>query len=257
MQRFSRSLIAVIVLILVAGVALPAEEALPPAQKIIDDYVDAIGGRKLLKKQESFEVVGTFSIPAAGLTGELKIYSKAPNMNLVRIELPGMGQIQEGFDGKVAWATDPTQGPMVKDGKAAEQALFRSDFYAALHEEGRYKSMETVEQVEFEGRDCYKVRLVTSGDDEVFEYYDLETKFMVGTDMSAETPMGAVDITAVMEEYKAFGGLSLPTKITQKMVGMAQVMTIVEVQANTLDSTVFELPAAIKALSEPAPEAAK
>ena len=258
MQRFSRRLIAAVAMILVAGISVPADDgALPSARKIIDDYIEAVGGRKLIKKQQSAEATGTFSIPAAGLSGALKIYTHAPNMNLLQIEIPGLGQIQEGFNGSVAWALDPTQGPMLKQGKAAEQAAFGADVYAALHEDDRYKSMETVEQVEFAGRGCYKVHLLTAGGDEVFEYYDVETKFMIGTEMTAATPMGDVKVISVMEDYKVFDGLSTPTKLTQKMAGMEQVISITEVIPNAVDKAVFELPTAIKALIEPAPAAAE
>jgi hypothetical protein len=120
-------------------------EALPEARAIIDKYIDAVGGEKAIKKIKSMEMTGELKIPAAGINGSLKIQAMAPNKMLVTSEIPGMGMIREGYDGTIAWSVDPNMGPRVKDGEELAQAEFQSDFYGTLHDDSRFKSMETVE----------------------------------------------------------------------------------------------------------------
>ena len=51
-----------------------------------------------------------------------------------------------------------------------------------------------------------------------------------------------------MADYKKFGDLMHPTTIRQKMMGIEQVMTLTSIEYDVVDPSVFEMPAAVKAL---------
>lgn len=225
-----------------------AEQKLPSAREVIDRYVEAIGGAEALRQPKSLQMTGEFTVPAAGLEGKLEIRSMPPDLMLVEVEIPGLGLTREGFDGEVAWSIDPMQGPRLKQGAELEQAAYQADFYAALHEEERYESMETVGRVEFDGRECYKLELVTANGDEMVEYYDIETGLHVGTEMQVETPMGPAKVVQTMGDYEAFGDLRFPTETTVSVGPMKQMLTITDVERDSVDRTAFELPDEIRAL---------
>ena len=136
--------------------------ALPTARSIIDRHILAVGGRAAILARSSSHAVGTVSIPSAGMTGSVDVFTAKPDKSLLRITLGGIGSIEEGFDGKVGWSLSPMTGPTLVQGKELEQKRFDSDFLADLHSDGRYESMTTMEKTEFEGRSCYKLRLVPS-----------------------------------------------------------------------------------------------
>jgi hypothetical protein len=232
----------------VAQEAAPTADTVPEAREVIDRYVKAIGGKKAVLEPKSLAMSGEFSVPAAGMSGTLRIQTMAPNKMLTEVEIPGLGLIREGFDGDVAWSIDPTMGPRVKEGSELSQTAYQSDFYGALHAEDRYKSMETTGQVEFDGKQCYKLELVTANGDEVVEYYDVDSGLMVGTEMTVESPMGPMQVKQTVGGYEKFGKLSLPTETTVSIGPMQQVLTITDVEHDSVDPAAFELPAEIKAL---------
>ena len=78
------------------------------------------------------------TVTGSGITGALDIYGAAPNKSLVKINLGGIGEIVEGFDGTYGWACQPMTGPMLKQGKELEEKKFDADFYSDLHQPGRY-----------------------------------------------------------------------------------------------------------------------
>jgi hypothetical protein len=238
--------------LMVAVATLPALAGdLPSADKVIAKYVKAIGGEKAFKKFDSRTITGTMSMPAAGISGGIKVSTMAPNLMLVEVEIPGVGTIREGFDGKVGWSTDPMSGPQLKSGKQLQQATDQARYDGALYPAALYKTREVVEQTEFNGRQAYKVRLVSANDIESFVYFDVENGRQLGGQQSQETPMGALPVTATVSDYKEFDGVMMPTRIEQDL-GPAgkQILEFTSVTGGDVDPKVFELPAEIRALVE-------
>ncbi|HRH46284.1 MAG TPA: hypothetical protein PKY82_31860, partial [Pyrinomonadaceae bacterium] len=102
---------------------------LPSAQDIFKKYSDSIGGKENYFKLTSRIYKGTIEIPAMNITGTFEMLFKAPNMNLVSINLGGFGNNLNGFDGTIGWAKDEIQGLRTKSGAELEQAKLTSDFY--------------------------------------------------------------------------------------------------------------------------------
>jgi hypothetical protein len=228
---------------------LPAQRpALPPARSIIDRHIEAIGGRKAILAHTSSHAAGTMSVAGSGITGVLDIYGAKPDKSLVKINLGGIGDVLEGFDGIHGWSLSPLTGPMLTQGKELEEKKFDADFYSDLHEEGRYTSMKTVERITFEGRPCYKVSLIRKNGGEDFDFYDVETGLKAGALGTRESQMGPMTVTQVHSDYKKFGGLLVATTLKQAAMGVEQVLTITAIDFDNVPPTTFEPPAQIKAL---------
>ncbi len=231
-----------------AAPAAATTAALPAPQVIVDKYVKAIGGRDALLKRSSMKSTGTFEMPAAGIKADVETYAMRPNLMFVKINIPGMGEVMQGFDGTTAWAMDPNSGPRVLTGKELSQTVQRADFNADLHDTSSYSAMHTVEKTEFEGRPAYKLHLVRKGGDESFEYFDTETGLILGSTQSMESQMGAITSTMVRQDYKEFGGLLMPMTVVQRMNGAEIVLRTTTVEFDTVKPEVFALPPQIKAL---------
>jgi hypothetical protein len=235
--------------------AIPAKAAesagkLLAAREVIDKYVKAIGGREVLLKHNSQHAKGKFEVLAQGLSGDLEVWALKPNKLLIRIDIPGFGTMQSGFDGETGWSIDPAMGPKILAGKELDQLRFEADFLAPLHEEKNFKSMETVETTSFEGRECHKLKLVRLSGDEVYEYFDTKSSLLHATTMNQESPMGAMKVVSIAAEYKAFGGMQIATKTIQRMMGMQQTMQINTVDFEPVSEKTFELPEKIKVLKK-------
>ncbi|MEO8076844.1 MAG: hypothetical protein ABI818_10970 [Acidobacteriota bacterium] len=222
---------------------------MPSARSIIDRHVAAVGGRQAILSHSSSHAVGTMTIPGSGISGALDIYSAKPNKSLTKINLGGIGEMLEGFDGTVGWGVNPVTGAMLAQGKELEERMFDAAFYSDLQENGRYASMKTVEKTTFEGRPCYKLSLVKKDGSEDFDYYDVETGLKAGATATREMQqMGPAVVTQIHSEYKKFGGVLVPTVMKQSAMGVQQVITITSVEFDNVPPAAFEPPAQIKAL---------
>jgi hypothetical protein len=228
--------------------AAATDATLPSARSILDRHLEAIGGREAVLSHSSTAARGTLSMPAAGMTGTLEIYAAKPNKSFLKISLGGVGFVTEGFDGTHGWAESPMTGPMLLEGKQLEEKRFDSEFHSELKPENRYSSMVTLEKTQFEGRACYKVRLVRVTGGEDIEFYDVATGLKAGSITTRETQMGTVTGTTMEGDYRRFGKLLQPTVVKSQISGIEQVMTITAVEYDSVPASVFAMPAGIKAL---------
>jgi hypothetical protein len=230
------------------SVKAPAVSELPAARTIIDRHIKAIGGREAILAQTSTHATGVVSLPAAGITGTLEAFHAKPNKFLQRIKLPGIGDIEEGFDGTVGWSLSPLTGPTLLDGKLLEERAFDADFYEDLKAPDRYQSITTMEKTTFGERPVYKIRLLKRNGAEDFEFYDVETGLKVGTMVTRDSPMGPIQSTAVVSDYKKFGALLQPTTMKQSAMRVDMTMTISSLDYDKVDPATFAPPQQIKAL---------
>jgi hypothetical protein len=230
----------------------PAERAaaanLPAAREILDRHVKAIGGRQAVLSHSSSRATGKVELPSVGLTGDLELFGAKPNKSLIRFVLAGVGEIQEGFNGTVGWSMSALTGPTLLDGKQLEDRRFDSDFYSELRTEDQYASLTTIEQTTFDGRPCYKLRLVRKAGGEDFEFYDVQTGLRAGRISTRDMQMGTITGTTIESDYRKFGNTLVATKVKQTAMGVETVMTLTTVEFDNVKDTVFDPPAAIKAL---------
>jgi hypothetical protein len=227
--------------------AAPASQ-LPSGSSVLERYLTAIGGRDALLSHRSVHASGTLSMPAAGLTGTLDIYGAVPNRTLLKVSFPGVGDVFEGFDGTHAWTLSAMSGPMLLEGKALAEKKFDSEFNSELRSDSRYQSVTTLEEVDFEGRRCYKVQLARKTGGEDIEFYDVATGLRAGRIATRETLLGPVTTTMAVTDYKRFGNLVQPTTVRTQGGGVVQVIRISWTEYDRVPASIFELPPPIMAL---------
>lgn len=227
--------------------ATPLRAQLPDAASIIAKYNAAVGGDAMLK-HKSAHSVGTFELPTAGMAGNLDVYRTTPNRSLVRVTIPGMGEIMKGYDGTTAWSLNPMEGARLISGKEADQQIEEGDVAASLRGARFFSSMETVEKTTMGGTDCYKIKLVWKTGRTTYDCYGVDNGLLVGSMITQDTPQGPVDVTTTVSEYKQFGDVTVPTKIKQSVMGQEIVMTITSMEFDKVDDAVFVTPAAVQAL---------
>lgn len=230
-----------------APAAQPAT-ALPSPQQLIAQHIEAAGGEAAIRRYTSSRAVGQLSIPAQGITGDVEVFNQAPNKFLLRVEVPGFGTVAAGYDGEVGWSHNPALGPMVLEGRMLDQMREQSDYYGLLSRDEYAASMTTLERTEFEGRPCYAVQVTTKWGEQYVEYYDAETGLMAGGVRDQESPMGAMETTTILRNYRDFGGVFAPAEMVQRTMNIDQIVTITEVEYDAVDPAVFELPPEIQAL---------
>ena len=230
----------------------PAKEApkeLPTARAVIDRYIELAGGKDAFLKHESILIKGKTEVAGKDLGGSMMLASKKPNKMALTVDLAGIA-IRTGFDGNIGWQANPLTGPSLMEGGELRDVSRQADFFSVLHDDKGYKSMENLGVTEFEGEDCYKLKLVFSDGGEVTEYYSVKSGLQKGFVGSQESSLGTITATSINEEHKKFGDLLLPSRVTQKMAGagLSQTMVVQSVEFDTVPDSMFEPPAEIKAL---------
>ncbi|HYW51862.1 MAG TPA: hypothetical protein VE861_14700 [Gemmatimonadaceae bacterium] len=239
----SRSAIrrAVLTAALVFPVALVAQK--PTAQSLFDKHAAAVGGVAAFKAATSRTESGTADITFAGVSAGYERKTSAGKM-LMTIDVAGFGQVLQGFDGTVAWAMDPQSGARKMDATTTADAASGTTLTAGLWEAGSYKSAEVLDGIDFEGAKVWPVKITTNSGRERTVYYDQATGLKAGELIKAEGGEQKV----VYADYKPFGAIKVPTKVTQGTPNGDIVLNITALKFDPIDATVFALPDAVKSL---------
>lgn len=215
----------------------------PTAQSLFDKHAAAVGGVAAFKAATSRTEVGTADITFAGVSAGYE-RKTVPGKMLMTIDIAGFGQIVQGFDGTVAWAVDPQQGARKMDPATAADAASSTTPTAGLWEAGSYTSAEVLDAADFAGKKAWPVKIVGKTGRTRTVYYDQTTGLKLGEVIQAEA--GEQKIT--YEDYKPFGALKIPTKVTQGTPNGDIVLNITALKFDPLDASVFALPDAVKSL---------
>jgi outer membrane lipoprotein-sorting protein len=255
-RRYARGLVRPVLLL--SGFALSwssgafaqqaAQTALPAARDIITKYVEATGGASAFKSISSMRAKGTFTITGQQMSGELEMMAARPNKLLTRIAITGIGPVEEGYDGKIGWSIDPFRGPALITGRGLDERADEAWFDAPLHGGDQVKEMTVLGKEEFDGRQVYRVKVVSLRGTEQFELFDEKTGLQAGVEATRETPLGIIPTTTMFRDFQRFGQLTFPATVVQRIMGQEQVFTFTIYEFNTLPPSTFELPPAIKAL---------
>ena len=228
-----------------------AQEDLPSAEDVIAKYVETTGGIDKYKAIKSLHQQGTMSIPMAGVEGKIEIKLVTPNKLAINVDLGGAGNETSGSDGETVWSNSTMTGSRILSGKEAEQALLEADIRRIYDPASVYKSLETIGTEEVDNEKCYKLKVVRNSGDEQFEYYSVDSGLQKKTEMTAQTPMGPINLEVSVSDYKEVDGIMFPHKMTQTFVdqGMTMEMKMDKIALNPeFDDKTFALPESIQKL---------
>ena len=247
--RSRLALVMVAALVAAPHSASAQEKAQAEAEAILKRAVEAVGGEEVIKKHRSTLSKGKFVIATQGLEGSLEIRAAAPNRFLLLIELPGVGKIENGFDGKTGWAADPINGPRLIQGKELDELKTQSDYDSDLFKLGDYKEIKNLGVVDFEGEKCHKLEMTRKENDKTeTRFFSVDSGLPAGVITKSETPMGELDITVVTGDYKEFDGHKIATNVDTRVGPISQTFILETIEFNTLKDSDFEPSDQIKAL---------
>jgi hypothetical protein len=230
--------------------AVAAQEAPPPAEQVIERYVQAIGGRDRVLGAGSTHTTGTLEIPAAGMTGTIEMKVAGPQAMVTRVSITGFGEQNIGVLDGVAWSIDPMQGPRLMEGRELAAILETSHPGVALRDAEHFSSRESIGFSEYNGQRCVEVRFVYNSGREATDCFSVESGLLIGTRTRMESAMGSMETTQEMREHKEFAGITSATHVIQYVSGIEQHTRLATIEYGTVERSAIEMPAQIKALLE-------
>lgn len=209
-------------------------------------FIETIGGEAAIRQAPARRLRGTVEMPGQGISGTMEVIAAPPDRMATRVEFPGIGVIRSGHDGETAWMIHPAVGPTIMEGRTREQYLQGADFFYPLGQERWTESMRTVEELEFDGRRCYKVRVTTTGGEEYFILFDAETGLQAGSIRTYHSPAGSSETTTVRKAYGEVGGVLVPVRMENRSPQGTQIVEFTELETLEPDPEAFRPPEEVR-----------
>ncbi|MBB4635602.1 DUF4412 domain-containing protein [Longimicrobium terrae] len=224
-------------------------QALPTAQQVVARYVQAIGGLQALSSQQYRHMTAEMSMPAAGITINMDAYqARQGNKFVVKMEIPGMGNMGMGYDGQTAWSSNPMSGPKLLEGKELAEALRQYDFESNMNFARMYQAMETVGRDTLNGESCVQVRMTTQSGDQVMNCFADDDGMLIAASVNATTEAGTMQSDILFSDYRDFGGIKMPATTRMSAMGQQMEIHVKSISTEPIDASMFALPAEIAAL---------
>jgi len=217
------------------------KKALPDgltAERIVENYLAAIGGREKLEALNDVEIDMKMSMQ--GMSIDAKMYQKSPDKYKMTISMGGSVLSDTRFDGKVGRMSG-MQGEQVLEGKQLENLQAQSQFMRELKYEelGYTLQLKSIELVN--GKETYMVEVSHPGSGTGYDYYDTETGLRLREDKIEVTPDGEMVQTTHLSDYKDVDGILYPHKL-DLAIGPQQISATIDViKLNTgIDDSMFQ-----------------
>lgn len=218
---------------------------LPNGKDLFAQHVKAIGGKDAILKQTNRMMEGIMELPQMGAKASIIIKRWPPNKLYVRIEEPGSaGAFEAGNDGTIGWIKPAGRDAIKLEGDQLKAQQNDAEFYSDTTYEKRFETFETIERTTYADRDAYKVHVVSKDKQSSWVYFDAENHLRLGSEIEGKAPTGETYITTItIGDYKEFGGVLFPMKMTMTQNNLQRVITFTKIQVDVPDMPPIEAPA--------------
>ncbi|MBI2417469.1 MAG: insulinase family protein [Ignavibacteriales bacterium] len=195
-------------------------------EKVIDDYITAVGGKENLYKVKDRTTVSTGTIQGMQLSST--VYQKAPNKFLAKISVSGMEQVVL-FDG-VKGEQRSVMGNNEMTGAELEEIAFISDFTAMTRLKDFGVTAKLTGMQKINGKDAYRIELKLPKGSTLVEFYDAESHLKVRQERSLSTPNGTFTQQTDYLDYKDNNGVKYAFTMVQSVAGRS-----IELKTSSMD----------------------
>lgn len=229
-----------IAFILLNGCATAGKPEPLTAQGLFERFVSTAYGEEGMAAHSSITSSGTLIIENFGMEAPIVTRQMAPDFFLFTTEL--MGPMTQGCRAELCWTQQPGQSPALAQGGQLELMLQQADFHQWENMAKHYTELEVVPQDNENSMSYHKVRALRANGVEDFYYFSKESGLLIGSQLTADTPMGTMKMTNRMNNYQEFGSILLPVETIQES-SMATVRVVLDdVSFEPLTEADFPLP---------------
>jgi len=218
--------------IVVTGKGSEVVDALVPAgvtaQTVIDNYINAIGGKdKLMNVTTLVQEMGA-TLQGMSLTTTLK--QKSPNMMSNDVSMAGMGSVfKQVFDGEKGYMAQQGQKRDMPAEMLAEMKS-RKGLFAELNYDSSKLELTGIESVD--GKDAYVV-VVTGDSGKTKNYYDVASGLKVKKSDTAKDSNGQEVVQeTTYGDYKEVDGIKFPHQMVAPAAGQKIEFITISVKVN-------------------------
>ncbi len=232
-------LIVFLTLILTVG-SLSAQKADPKADKVIEKFIQAVGGREKLAQVQ--EIYQKLSMKMNGMEIQMESLQSKKGRGFAKMNMMGMEMVAYAYkDGKgYTMNQDMTYSELDKE-KLDEIASKNQSFFQGLDNYKQY-DRKYLGKEELDGK-TYEAVEMKMGDQPTVFYFDPKTHLLVAEKVHSDKT--DADIITYFKDYKEYNGILFPTKMEAHVNGnVTQSIEVVEIKINPtdIDESVFQMP---------------
>ena len=205
-MRRTAYLIPVILCFAVSAGILQAQDPV----RIVNQYVKAAGGGKVLSKIRTMALEGTFTNAVDGKPGTYTFDTKLPNRYYSELVLDGKNLI-EAYNGKSAWHETPSGEPSTLLGQQGQQLEAASLYYNSrlLNLKKNKLALAFIGHAQVRGKDALQLELTTPAKIRRELFFDPQSHLLV----KESAPVAGLDEEILYDDYRPVDGVKLPYKI--------------------------------------------
>ena len=220
----------------------PSKESLPEgltAQKVIDNYISAIGGREKVAELKSLQMKMSASV--MGNTLEMTQTKKAPGKSKMQGTMAGNTVLEQKVNGD-----DVTMIQMGRSAPVDDATRLSMQVEAHIIPEMVYNAYDVKTKLigieNINGKSAYAVEVSYPTGNSVTNYFDKESGLKIKSTVKVNGPQGEVAMSQEFLDYKAVDGVKFPQTIKLPMgPGMTMSATVTSMELNVdIDDAEFK-----------------
>lgn len=205
------------------------------ADKVIEDYVNALGGSDALKGVN--DVTMNASMKIQGMSMDMVSYQRQPNQLYREMKMQGNVVSKEIFNGDAGKVMSP-MGEQKLEGELLEKMKYDSYLFPELQFSELGFSAEILGIEEVEGQDTYKLKVVSPTGSESTAYFSRESGLKIKE--VSQTPQG--NIATLFIEYTDVKGIKFPKTMNQTVGPQSFDVIYESIKVNEgIEESIFEI----------------
>jgi len=184
--------------------AAHAADNTPTVDSILDQFVEASGGRSALEKVKSRTVKGELDL--LGSTTDWVMEAKAPNKQFSGFNSPTLGTVADGFDGTIAWSKNQA-GVRVKEGEELTKTKRDADFYRYLNLKKLYPDLSYKGADKVDGEEVHVLESKPSATGIERFYFSAKSHLLIQQESEFEGPPGKIGLSVRMTDFRPVDGI--------------------------------------------------
>ena len=230
-------LLQAIIALILACIATPAHAQ--DAAKIVDQYIKAEGGSKVLAKVNTLTLEGTFANSANEKAGTYTLITKQSNRYYSEL-VDGDRTSIEAYNGKSAWHQNAGELATLVGPEGAQLEAAGQYYNSRLVNAKKNKmGLAFIGHAQVRGKDALQIEVTTSAGLKREIFFDPQTHLIV----KEAAPLGGIDEQILYDGYRTQDGLKLPFKIELHRGSDVYHVTVARAIMNgTVGERVFDFP---------------
>ncbi len=183
-----------------------------------------------------------------------------PDRILIRQTMPGMGDMIQGYDGKVGWSNNPMMGYALLDEETVDQLKHNATHMRLLQMDKaameEFTSLTMGEKTTIGDHECQELVFEQKDGESGSMYFDVKSGLPVGFRMADDDPQ-TPDAQILIGDWTEIDGVKFHRDMQMSAQGMEMNARYTEIEVNKVDPSVFELPEEIKKMTATRPDEVK